>query len=85
MMRHAMKRLGTHVDDTLIVGDRMDTDILSGLEAGMETALVLSGVTTKEMVDTFSYVPTYVFGGVGDIPPKNFAGNEHPAPLPTEA
>jgi NagD protein len=76
MMRHAMKRLGTHVDDTVIVGDRMDTDILSGLEAGVETALVLSGVTTKEMIAEFSYSPNYVFGGVGDIPPEGFVGND---------
>ncbi|MCL1963916.1 MAG: HAD-IIA family hydrolase [Firmicutes bacterium] len=69
MMRHAMNRLGTHVDDTVIVGDRMDTDVLSGLEAGVETTLVLSGVTTRAMIDTFSYRPKYVLGGVGDIPP----------------
>lgn len=73
MMRHAMKRLGTHVDDTVIVGDRMDTDVLSGLEAGMETALVLSGVTSREMIKEFSYRPVYVLDGVGDIPPEDFA------------
>lgn len=72
MMRHAMKRLGTHVDDTVIVGDRMDTDVLSGLEAGVETTLVLSGVTTRKMIDEFSYRPNYVLAGVGDIPPENF-------------
>ena len=70
MMRHAMNRLGTHVDDTVIVGDRMDTDVLSGLEAGVETALVLSGVTDRAMIDRFSYRPNYVLGGVGDIPPR---------------
>ncbi len=69
MMRHAMSRLGTDEKDTVIVGDRMDTDILSGLEAGIETTLVLSGVTTPQMIDTFSYGPTYLLGGVGDIPP----------------
>ena len=73
MMRHAMKRLGTHVDDTVIVGDRMDTDVLSGLEAGMDTTLVLSGVTSKRMIDTFSYKPSYVLSGVGEIPPEDFA------------
>jgi len=70
MMSHAMKRLGTRVDDTVIVGDRMDTDVLSGLEAGMETTLVLTGVTTRKMVKTFSYRPSYILDGVGDIPPK---------------
>lgn len=72
MMRHAMKRLGTRADDTVIVGDRMDTDVLSGLEAGMDTTLVLSGVTTRRMIDHFSYKPTYVLPGVGNIPPKSF-------------
>ncbi len=76
MMRHAMKRLGTHVDDTVIVGDRMDTDVLSGLEAGVETTLVLSGVTTREMADEFSYRPNYVLDGVGDIPPDAFSLDE---------
>lgn len=73
MMRHAMKRLGTHVDETTIVGDRMDTDVVSGLEAGMDTTLVLSGVTTRAMIDTFSYRPTFVLDGVCDIPPESFA------------
>ena len=68
MMRHAMRRLDTEVGDTVIVGDRMDTDVLSGLEAGMETALVLSGVTSLKMIDTFSYRPSYVLEGVGAIP-----------------
>lgn len=69
MMRHAQRRLDASVNETVIVGDRMDTDILSGLEAGIETALVLSGVTSREMIDTFSYGPDYVLRGVGDIPP----------------
>lgn len=69
MMRHAMGRLGTDAKDTVIVGDRMDTDILSGLEAGIETALVLTGVTSREMIGTFSYQPTYVLDGVHVIPP----------------
>lgn len=69
MMRHALNRLDADAKETVIVGDRMDTDILSGLEAGIQTALVLSGVTTsREMMETFSYGPDYVLGGVGDIP-----------------
>lgn len=70
MMRHAMSRLKASADETVIVGDRMDTDILSGLEAGIETTLVLSGVTTPAMIDTFSYGPDFLLGGVGDIPPE---------------
>lgn len=72
MMRHAMKRLGTNVRETVIVGDRMDTDVLSGLEAGVETTLVLSGVTTRKMLVKFSYQPDYILSGVGDIPPESF-------------
>lgn len=71
MMRHAMNRLNADEEETVIVGDRMDTDILSGTEASIETALVLSGVTAQEMIDTFSYRPDYVLSGVGDIAPRD--------------
>jgi NagD protein len=50
-----------------MVGDRMDTDIVSGMESGMSTVLVLSGVSTRETIDTFGYRPTVVLNGVGDI------------------
>ena len=73
IMRHALRRLGARREETAIVGDRMDTDVLSGLEAGMDTTLVLSGVTSKRMIDTFSYKPSYVLSGVGEIPPEDFA------------
>ena len=67
MMTLATRMLGVHPDDTLMIGDRMDTDIVGGLEAGMTTALVLSGVTTPEMLDSFPYKPDHVFQSVGDI------------------
>jgi NagD protein len=51
-----------------MVGDRMDTDILAGTEAGMRTILVLSGVSTRETVEMYPYRPTYVFEDVGQIP-----------------
>ena len=50
-----------------MVGDRMDTDIISGLECGMSTVLVLSGVSTAETLETFSYRPSAVLAGVGEI------------------
>ena len=50
-----------------MVGDRMDTDVISGMECGMSTVLVLSGVSTAETVDTFAYRPTEILNGVGDI------------------
>jgi len=67
MMRTGLKMLGCNPDETVIVGDRMDTDIVAGVESGLETVLVLSGVTTLESMQEFAYRPTYVLGGVGEI------------------
>lgn len=68
MMRHALKVLGAETSDTVIIGDRMDTDIIAGIESDIDTVLVLSGVSTRETVEEFPYRPNYVLGGVGDIP-----------------
>ncbi|MDO4548281.1 MAG: HAD-IIA family hydrolase [Clostridia bacterium] len=68
MMRHAQKRLDLHSADIAIVGDRMDTDIVAGIESQMDTVLVLSGVSARDTIDKFPYRPTYVLNGVGDIP-----------------
>ena len=51
-----------------IIGDRMDTDVIAGIESEMDTVLVLSGVTTPEIMNSYPYRPTYVLNGVGDIP-----------------
>jgi len=67
MMTLAIRKLGTHPDNALMVGDRMDTDIVGGMEAGMTTALVLSGVTTKESMENFPYRPDHVFNNAGEI------------------
>ena len=67
MMRHALKRLGSRREDTVIIGDRMDTDILSGIEAEIEPVLVLSGVTDRADLVRFPYSPYYIFEGVGEI------------------
>jgi NagD protein len=67
IMRHAIEKIGCKLDDTLIVGDRMDTDIIAGIESGIETALVLSGITRKEDLVMFPYQPTYVLEGAVDI------------------
>lgn len=50
-----------------MVGDRMDTDVVSGLESGMSTVLVLSGVTNLDLMKTYAYRPSVVLNGVGDI------------------
>lgn len=67
MMRTGLKLLGCHSGDAVMIGDRMDTDIISGLESGMTTVLVLSGVSTKKTIRTFAYRPSIVLEGVGDI------------------
>jgi NagD protein len=67
MMRTALNYLGVHSEDTVMVGDRMDTDIVAGVESGMETVLVLTGVTTREMVERFPYRPTHIVDSVADI------------------
>ena len=67
MMMLASRKLGVHPEECVMVGDRMDTDIVGGMEAGMKTALVLSGVSTIGMLDDFPYRPDYVFNHVGEI------------------
>lgn len=67
IMRHALKTIGCKREDTVIIGDRMDTDIIAGIESEIETILVLSGVTAPEDIKNFPYKPDYVFDGIGDI------------------
>ncbi len=67
MMRHGLNTLGVANEDAVIIGDRMDTDIVAGIESAVDTVLVLSGVTTVESMKKFSYRPKYVLNGVGDI------------------
>lgn len=67
MMRTGMKLLGCEPEQTVIVGDRMDTDVIAGIQSSTETALVLTGVTTRAMLSEFPYGPTYILDGVGDI------------------
>ena len=67
MMRTGLNLLGCHSGEAVMIGDRMDTDIISGMECGMPTVLVLSGVSARETVNTFAYRPTMILDGVGDI------------------
>jgi NagD protein len=67
MMRTALNYLGVHSEDTIMVGDRMDTDIVAGVESGMETILVLTGVTKRDDVERFPFRPTHVVDSVADI------------------
>ena len=70
MMRTGLQLLGVHSADAVMIGDRMDTDIIAGIETGMDTVLVLSGVTSKEDNEMYPYRPRLVLGGLGDIPEK---------------
>ncbi len=67
MMRTGLRLLHCHSAEAVMVGDRMDTDIISGLESGMSTILVLSGVSSPETLKTYGYRPSLVLEGVGDI------------------
>ncbi|HET6485883.1 MAG TPA: HAD-IIA family hydrolase [Spirochaetia bacterium] len=67
MMRTALNYLGVHSEHTVMIGDRMDTDIVAGVESGMETILVLSGVTARSEVARFPYRPASIQDSVADI------------------
>ena len=69
MMRFALNRLEAHSETTVMVGDRMDTDVVCGLEAGLRTVLVLSGSTRPKEVDDFPYQATRVLDSVADLVP----------------
>jgi NagD protein len=69
IMRLALRYLDEHSENAVMVGDRMDTDIKVGLESGLETILVLTGVTNKEMIGKFPYRPRRVVGSVAEIIP----------------
>ncbi|MCC8066156.1 MAG: HAD-IIA family hydrolase [Clostridiales bacterium] len=74
MMRTGLKLLGVHSEEAAIIGDRMDTDIIAGIESGLDTVLVLSGVTTREDCLKFPYRPRLILNGVGEIPAAQAAG-----------
>jgi NagD protein len=62
-----LNRIDAHSETTAMIGDRMDTDIISGLEAGLRTVLVLTGSTRPEMIETFPYRPTRVVDSIADV------------------
>ena len=67
MMRSAIKKLGCSREDSIIIGDRMDTDIIAGIESEIDTILVLSGISTLKSADKFPYRPHYILEGVYEI------------------
>ncbi|MEE1617539.1 HAD-IIA family hydrolase [Brachybacterium sp. J144] len=69
MMRTALNRIGAHSETSVMIGDRMDTDVKSGLEAGMRSVLVLTGSTREDEITQYPYRPTAVLGGISDVVP----------------
>jgi NagD protein len=67
MMREALRAINAHSENTVMIGDRMDTDIVSGMEAGMETILVLTGITTRELAERFPYRPSRIVDSIADL------------------
>lgn len=67
MLRHGLNKLNCHSQDIAFIGDRMDTDIIAGIESNIDTVLVLSGVTSLSDIDKFPYRPKYILSGVGEL------------------
>ncbi len=67
MLRHGLRKIDCHSEEIAFIGDRMDTDIIAGIESNVDTVLVLSGVTSVSDIDKFPYCPKYILNGVGDI------------------
>ena len=67
MLRHGLKKLNCHSNEIAFIGDRMDTDIIAGIESNVDTILVLSGVTSRNDIDKFPYRPKFVLENVGEI------------------
>lgn len=67
MMRTGLRLLGVHSENAVMIGDRMDTDVIAGIETGLTTVLVLSGVTTREECEQYPYRPNYILNGVGEV------------------
>jgi NagD protein len=69
MMRTALNYLGAHSEETVMIGDRMDTDIVGAVSSGMQTILVLTGVTQRDEVDRFPYRPTQIVDSIANVEP----------------
>lgn len=67
MMRTGIKLLGCHSSEAVVIGDNMETDIIAGTESGIDTVMVLTGVSDKQTTNLYAYQPTQILEGVGDI------------------
>ena len=77
MMREALRAIDAHSEVTAMVGDRMDTDVVAGMEAGLRTILVLTGISTRESAERFPYRPSLIVDSVADLIPL-VAGRDAP-------
>jgi NagD protein len=68
-MRSALNQLEAHSESTVMVGDRMDTDVIAGVEAGLRTILVLTGSTKRADVERYPYRPTRIVDSIADVIP----------------
>jgi NagD protein len=67
MMRNALRKIDAKREESIVIGDRMDTDIVAGIESGIDTLLVLSGITPRDIVDNYPYRPSYILNGIADL------------------
>ncbi len=67
MMRSALRSIGAHSESALMVGDRMDTDVIAGLEAGLASILVLTGISTRESIQRYPYRPSPILDSIADL------------------
>jgi 5'-nucleotidase len=67
MMREALRAIDAHSETTVMIGDRMDTDIVAGMEAGLQTILVLTGISTREEAQRFPFLPSRIVDSVADL------------------
>jgi NagD protein len=79
MMREALRAIDAHSEQTVMIGDRMDTDIVAGIEAGLQTILVLSGITTRQQAERFPFLPSQIVDSVADLVEEI---SQQPAPGP---
>jgi len=79
MMREALRAIDAHSESTVMIGDRMDTDIVAGMEAGLQTILVLSGITSRQEAERFPFLPSRIVDSVADLVDKI---SEQPPPGP---
>jgi NagD protein len=74
MMREGLRTIEAHSEETAMIGDRMDTDVVAGIEAGLRTILVLTGISTRETAERFPYRPSQIVDSVADLVDQVRAG-----------